>query len=181
VSLDEELRRAADAALGLAGDGESVEAVLATEPSPGRRLYICSFTGPARSWVVIDASGEPVTSRAVIREAVSIAALCEVAGDTAGGGELEELRRQLVALRLTEGPAGIEEAEDAALALERAVGAPPRLATPDYLDDVGAATRRLERALGDDESPFTRVMASAIGAVESLASEVEAGYKRELT
>ena len=44
---------------------------------------------------------------------------------------------------------GIEEAESAALALERAVGAPPRVATPAYLDEVGAATLALERALGD--------------------------------
>jgi len=121
-----------------------------------------------------------VTSRSLVRETVSIAALCEVAEETAGGGRLEELRRQLVALRLTENPPGIDDAEDAALALEATIGAPPRVATPAYLDEVGAAARRLEEVLGDAESPFARAMASAWGSVESLTQQVESAYKREL-
>ena len=55
------------------------------------------------------------------------------------GGDLDELRSQLVALRLTEAPAGIEEAEEAALELQRTIGAPPQLATPARLDEIGAA------------------------------------------
>ena len=116
-----------------------------------------------------------------MREAVSIAALCEVAAERAGGGELEELRAELVALRLRENPPGIVEAEEAALALERVVGAPPRVASPAYLDDVGTAARGLERALGEDGiSPFAEAMREALAAVEAVAADVQANYKREL-
>ena len=56
--------------------------------------------------------------------------MCELAGDLAGGGDLEQLRSQLAQVRMVEQPPGIEEAEEAALALERMIGAPPRVATP---------------------------------------------------
>jgi hypothetical protein len=185
VALSDDLERAAGVARTFAEEGEAVEAVLAAEPSPGRRYYVCAFrargAGGERTWLVLDADDRPVTSRTVAREAASIAGMAEVAADTAGGGDLEALRQDLVALRVTENPPGIDEAEDAALALERAVGAPPRLATPVYLDEVGAATRRLELALGEGESPFGKAMAAAIAAVDSLTDEVEARYKRELT
>ena len=89
-----------------------------------------------------------------------------------------ELRARLVALRLTEAPLGIEEAEAAALELEQAIGAPPRVASPSYLDDVGAATARLERALGDGlDSPFAAAMRAASQTVVDLASAVELAYK----
>ena len=84
-------------------------------------------------------------------------------------------------LRLTENPEGIDEAEDAALALEGAIGSPPRVATPAYLDEVGAATRRLEQALGTNGvSPFAEAMKQGVAAVEALTLEVEGAYKRPL-
>ena len=185
VALSDDLERAGRAAWTFAGEDEEVEAVLAAEPSPGRRYYLCAFrprgTSAELTWLVLDSDGAPVTSRAVVREAASIAGMAEVAADSAGGGDLEALRQDLVALRVTENPPGIDEAEDAALALERTVGSPPRLATPAYLDEVGAATRRLELALGEGESPFGKAMAAAVAAVDSLTDEVEAGYKQELT
>ena len=105
-----------------------------------------------------------------------------VAEESAGGGRLDELRERLVSLRLTENPPGIDEAEEAALELERALEPAPRLARPEYLDTVGAATRKLERALGDEtSSPFTLAMRVAVGAVEELAQEVERNYKLALT
>ena len=122
-----------------------------------------------------------MTSRDTVRSTVSITALCELAEESAGGGELQELREQLVALRLTESPPGIEEAEDAALALEQAIGAPPRLAEPAYLDRVGAATRRLEQALGPATgSPFAEAMKSGLATVEEFAHDVESNYKLPL-
>jgi hypothetical protein len=182
VALDDDLRRAAEAAAEHAARGERVEAVLAAQPSTERRVYLCAFGGVnGRTWMALDEARAPVLSRSLLREAVSIAALCEIAEDSAGGGHLEELRQRLVALRLTENPPGIDEAEEAALALEAVIGAPPRLATPAYLDEVGSATRRLEQALGETESPFARTMASAWTAVESLTQEVESTYKQELT
>jgi hypothetical protein len=185
VPLSDDLERAAEAAAAYGEPGERLEAVLAAEPSPGRRFYLCAFEErggkpQSRTWLVLRADGSVVTDRKTIREAASIAALVEVAADSAGGGDLEALRSELVSLRLTENPPGIDEAEEAALALERAVGAPPRVATPQFLDDVGAATRRLEQALGEDDSPFGKTLAAARDAVEALTDEVEARYKREL-
>ena len=119
--------------------------------------------------------------RSLVRDAASIAALVELAADAAGGGQLEELRSQLVALRLRESPPGIDEAEKAALDLEHVIGAPPRLATPALLDEIGAATRRLEVALGTaGGSPFAEAMKAGTAAVEALVAEVEAGYKAPL-
>jgi hypothetical protein len=118
-----------------------------------------------------------VEDRVRIREVVSIAALVELAEETAGGGDLEELRSQLVGLRLTENPAGIDEAEEAALALEEAIGAAPRVATPERLDAIGAATLRLERVLGGEGSPFAVAMKQATATVEELTRDVEAAYK----
>ena len=167
----------------LAAPGETLAGVLPAEPGPDRRVYLCAFVDEpgARSWVALDAEGEPISSGSAVRDAVSIAALCELAEETAAGGELERLRADLVTLRLTENPPGIEEAEAAALDLERVLGAPPRLATPSYLDAVGLATRRLEQALGDGgASPFATALKQGIVAVDELAAEVEGRYKLEL-
>ena len=181
AALADELERIAGLAAAHAAPGEEVTAVLAAEPAGRRRLYLCAFGETADGWLVLDEAGEPVEERASVREAASIAALCEVAVETAGGGDLEGLRSQLTALRLSEAPEGIEEAEEAALELERAIGAPPRVASPGWLDAVGVATLRLERALGQAAgSPFAEAMKAAIGIVESLAGEVERGYKRPL-
>jgi hypothetical protein len=182
VSLSEDLSRVAEAAAAFSDSGETVVGVLPAEPSGGERVYLCAFEGGGgRSWLALDGEARPIQSRALVREAASITALCELAGDTAGGGDLEELRARLVALRLTEAPEGIEEAEEAALALEAAIGSPPRVASPAYLDHVGAATRRLEHALGTNgASPFAEAMKQGVAAVEALTSEVEGTYKRAL-
>ena len=78
---------------------------------------------------------------------MSIAALCEVAADTAGGGDLEGLIASLADLREREAPEGIEDAEAAARQLLDVLGEPPQLSTPARLDEIGAATRRLEQEL----------------------------------
>jgi hypothetical protein len=184
MGLREELVRVAEPARRFAGPGETLAGILAAEPSPGVRVYLCAFVDEAgtRSWVALDAEGEPVTSRTAVRDAVSIAALCELAEETAAGGDLERLRMDLATLRLTEDPPGIEEAETAALELERVLGAPPRLATPSYLDAVGSATHRLEQTLGDGgASPFATALKQGLVAVDELAAEVEGRYKLELT
>src|SRR5581483_9125782 len=102
------------------------------------------------------------TDRRVLRDAVSIAAMCELAEETAGGGHLPELRSQLETVRATESPEGIDEAESALAELEQAIGGGLRVASPAYLDEVGAATRRLEHALGEQgASPFLEAMKQA--------------------
>lgn len=164
-------------------DGAAIVAVLATEPAEGVRRYLCAFedAAGARSWLALDAAGTAVTRRRDVRDVVWIAALCEVAAESAFPGDLDELRAQLVALRIAEQPAGIDEAEEAALALQHALGAPPRLATPARLDGIGIAARRLERALDPAAaSPFAAAMQSAQAAVEELLREVEARYRLPL-
>jgi hypothetical protein len=182
VSLSDELARVAERARASGGPGEELSGVLATEPIPGLRIYLCAFeSAEGRAWLALDEAGEPVDSRSLVRDAASIAALVELAADAAGGGQLEELRSQLVSLRLRENPPGIEEAEEAALALEHVVAAPPRLATPALLDEIGVATRRLELALGTSGgSPFAETMKAGTATVEALVGEIEAHYKAPL-
>jgi hypothetical protein len=182
MGLSDELAAVATAAAELADEGERVAGVLAVETVRGDRLYLCSFEeGERRTWLLIDDAGARIREREVVREAASVAAFCEVAEETAGGGRLEELRAELVRLRLTEAPEGIEEAEAAALSLEQTIEPPPRVASAAYLDRIGEATRRLERALGESgNSPFGAAMQAAAGAVAELAAEVEAGYRDDV-
>jgi len=177
MALREDLERIAVAAT---AHGE-VTGVLAAEPSRGRRLYLVALGGHEdRRWIVLDEDARPVGGRDDVRDTASIVAMCELAGDLAGGGDLETLRSQLARVRMVEQPPGIEEAEAAALALERVIGAPPRVATPGYLDEVGVATLALERALGELSSPFSTAIRSATGAVDEFVQDVERGYLVEL-
>ena len=173
MALADDLERLA----GAASERGEVTGVLAAEPARGRRLYLVSFgADDARRWLVLDDAGQPVERRDDVRDVASIVAMCELAADLAGGGDLEELRRNLAQVKVVEQPPGIEEAEDAALALERVVGAPPRVASPAYLDEVGAATIALERALGEVSSPFSEAIRGATGAVDEFVREVERDY-----
>jgi hypothetical protein len=179
MDLNDDLRRIADAAVRFAEPGEELTGIVPAEPSPGSRAYLCAYRGDgdATTWLVLDDAAHPLRNRALVRQVVSIAALCELAEDVAGGGDLDDLRSQLVALRMTENPPGIDEAEEAALALQATIGATPRVATPQHLDAVGLATVRLEQVLGSSGSPFAAAMKQAAGTVDELARDVESGYK----
>ena len=84
MALHHDLAAAAERAAAFAEAGERVDAVLAAEPSTGRRVYLCAFTGgEVRSWLLLDELS-PVTSRALVRETVALAALCEVVGEAVG-------------------------------------------------------------------------------------------------
>jgi len=182
VALRDDLDRIAVAAAPHARDGERLTGVVPSLAEPDERTYLCAFAdGDERGWLVLDDAGEPVTRREVIRRTASIIALTELAEETAGGGDLQELRGQLVAIRLTENPEGIEEAEEAALELERVIGTPPRLAEPGFLDRVGAAARRLEAALGPSPaSPFAEAMKQGLATVDEFVRDVETHYKTTL-
>jgi hypothetical protein len=183
VELSDDLARIARAARRFAEPGEELAAVIPAEPSAGVRVYLCAYgeEGQDKTWLALDGGGLPVESRGLLRDAVSIAAMCEVAEEVAGGGKLDALREQLVRLRLAENPPGIDEAEDALFGLERTVAMQPRVAAPRYLDEIGAATRRLEEALGEvGRSPFAEALKLAIDSVEELSRDVEGGYKLEL-
>jgi hypothetical protein len=169
MALIDDLEQAAQSASGYG----HVTAVLPAEPSAQRNYLVALGDDEAREWLVLDAAFSPVADREAVREVASIVVLCELAGELAGGGQLEELRTRLAEVRMTEQTPGIEQAEEAALALERAIGAPPIVASPAYLDSVGAATKRLEESLGDYASPFASSLAAAAGTVEAFIAEVE--------
>jgi hypothetical protein len=183
MSLEDELERAAEHAAAAAESGARVSGVLAAEADAGHRVYVCSIDGAdgTRAWVAVRSDGAVVTGRPELRAAVSIAALCEVAADTAGGGDLEGLIASLEDLREREAPDGIEDAEAAARQLRDVLGEPPQLSTPTRLDEIGAATRRLEEELDPGgASPFAAALKSAQNAVSELQREVEAGYLVDL-
>jgi len=184
VALADDLEQIAAAAAAHSGaDGSALSGILATEPAAGLRIYVCAFETPdgTRTWLALDGDGVPVASQRDVREAVSIAALCEVAEESAFPGDLDELRSQLVALRLTESPDGIDEAEAAARHLQHVLGALPHLASPARLDEIGQAVRRLEVALDPTApSPFTAAMRSAVDVAEALWADVAGAYRGSL-
>ena len=183
MELAEELERIAGAAARFAAPAERLTGVVAADPDAGLRLYLCAFASEeaGTSWLVLDDQARPVLNRRLVRDAATIAALCELAEENAAGGDLDELSAQLVSLRITENPPGIEEAEEALAALQTAIGGPPRVATAAHLDRVGAATRRLEVALGNSTgSPFVAAMRTAGESAQAFAADVEAAYKAPL-
>jgi hypothetical protein len=182
VTLEEELSAAGEAAGGRARDGEELVAIIPTEPGSGSRVYLCAFKrGEEQSWLALDAGLSPIADRILVRDAVAIAAMCELAEESAGGGDLGELRARLVELRLTENPEGIEEAEVAAAELQEAIQTPPRVASVRYLDALGQAAGRLEQSLGQvGGSPFAEAMKSGVAAADELANEVERTYRGPL-
>jgi hypothetical protein len=85
VPLEQDLRRIAELAAVYAEEGEDVAGIVPAEPASGFRLYVCAYgSEDATSWLVLDATGVPVADRELVRDAVSIAALCEVAEEAAG-------------------------------------------------------------------------------------------------
>jgi hypothetical protein len=182
MTLEHELSAAGDSARAHATDGEELVAVIPAEPDAGARVYLCAYTrGEEQAWLAFDANGQPVADRVLVRDAVSIAAMCELAEESAGGGDVGELRVRLVELRLSENPEGIEEAEVAAAELQAALRPAPRVASVVYLDAIGLAAARLEDALGEvGGSPFAESMKGGVAAADELADDVERAYKGPL-
>ena len=83
--MNAELRRIAEAAVAYAAEGEELSGIVPAEPSQGVRLYLCAYRhGEETSWLVLDADGAPVEDRSLVRDAVSIAALWELANELRG-------------------------------------------------------------------------------------------------
>jgi hypothetical protein len=91
VDLNEELEAIAETARTHAEDGEELAAVIPAEPAVGVRVYLCAFSaGEERSWLALRADGQAIADRSLVRDAVSIAALCELADELSGApGDVE--------------------------------------------------------------------------------------------
>jgi hypothetical protein len=178
MTVADDVGRIARAAAAFAGAGEELAGVLVAE-TLGRRVYLCAFeSAEGRAWLALGDDAEPLSDRRLVREAASLAALCEVAEESAGGGHLAELRAQLAELRETDNPVGIEEAEAAAASLAETLQPEPRVSSGAYLDALGSASRRLEQTLGESGvSPFAEALRAAAPAVEGLTEDVERKYK----
>ena len=181
MTVVEAVGRIASAAAAFAGPEEELAGVLVTD-TLGRRVYLCAYESAGRrTWLALDGDAQPLTDRRLVREAASLAGLCEVAEESAGGGHLDELRARLADLRESDRPEGIEDAATAAAGLAETLQAEPRVASAAYLDAIGSASRRLEQALGESgASPFAAAMQSALGSVEELAADVEGNYRLPL-
>jgi hypothetical protein len=85
MSLSEDVSRVAEIAAQHRMPGQQVVAVLPVESAVGERLYLCAFADGDgnQQWLALDADGVPVSDRARVHEAASIAALVEVAEEAA--------------------------------------------------------------------------------------------------
>ena len=93
MELNEELRRIADAAVTHCAEGEELTGIVPAEPASGLRVYLCAYRdGDETSWLVLDRDGHAVADRSLVRDAVSIAGLYELAEEASGGGEESRAR-----------------------------------------------------------------------------------------
>jgi hypothetical protein len=123
VDLNEELEAIAATARTHAEDGEELAAVIPAEPAVGVRVYLCAFAaGGERSWLALRADGQAVGDRSLLRDAVSIAALCELADELSGApGDVEPRVASpayLDALAATSTPGLAEAMKEGAVAVE---------------------------------------------------------------
>ena len=154
MSLEVELERALDAAARLHPAEVRPDAVLPAEPHAGARVYLAAFGGGEDvRYLAVDAEGNAVTDRVLVRDTVAMLALAERADEVSGAvaaAELEEAFRTAVEEL---GAAGLAGERDAADAVRRAVAhlaevaAGPRVATPAYLDRIAACAAELSAAL----------------------------------
>jgi hypothetical protein len=147
MTVAEDVSRIADAAAAadFASPGEGLAGVLVAE-TLGRRVYLCAFeSAEGRTWLALGDDAQPLTDGRLVREAASLAGLCEVAEEVAGGGNLPELRARLAEIREIDNPVGIEEAEAAAATLAETLQDEPRVASGAYLDAI-CSSRRSARA-----------------------------------
>ena len=90
MGLDQELGRIAEAAVAYCGEGEELAGIIPAEPGRGVRVYVCAYRdGDETSWLVLDDTGAAVEDRSLVRDAVSISALQELAEEASGVNEDE--------------------------------------------------------------------------------------------
>lgn len=120
MALDQELRRIAEVAVTYCRDGEELAGIIPAEPAVGVRLYVCAYRdGEATGWLVLRADGSPVEERSLVRDAVSIAALYELAEEATGSPE-DESRVASPALldSLSDSPNAVEAIKSATVTVD---------------------------------------------------------------
>ena len=98
MSLELELEAARDAAQNLAGNGEQVAAVMASEPGLAARVYLIAFgTDGEHSYLALGADLSPVHDRRLVRDAVVMLALAERAEEASAALQAEALEQEFAA------------------------------------------------------------------------------------
>src|SRR5438034_11792454 len=96
MALSHDLERIAAEAAAYAASGERVAGILAAEPLEIGRIYLCAYeSGADPAWLAFDDEGTPVADRYRLRAPASLAGLCAVAAERAGGGRVAELVARL--------------------------------------------------------------------------------------
>jgi hypothetical protein len=115
MALDQELRRIAEVGVTYCRDGEELVGIIPAEPSVGVRLYVCAYRdGEETGWLVLNADGSPVEERSLVRDAVSIAALYELAEEAAGSaGEEARIPSPALLDALSNSPNAVEAIKSA--------------------------------------------------------------------
>ena len=156
--------------------------MIATE-SAGAAASTSARARPRRrkSWLALDADRAPVRDRRVLRDAVSIAAMGEVAEETAGRRASAQAARPARGAPQDREPRGHRRVGGGDRRAERPLDDEVRVASPAYLDEVGVAARRIELALGESgASPLSEAMKQAGLTIDGLAADIEAHYKLPL-
>src|SRR4029077_16113897 len=77
MTVAEDVGRIATAAGAFAEPGEELAGVLVAE-TLGRRVYLCAFeSAEGHTWLALGDDAEPLADGRLVREAASLAALCE--------------------------------------------------------------------------------------------------------
>ena len=92
MTLQDRLEQAGAAAARLAGDDESVEAVLPAQPGTGGMLFLIAYGRDGDlSYLALDDDHRPVADRRQVRDAVAMLALVERAEEASGAVEAHRL------------------------------------------------------------------------------------------
>jgi hypothetical protein len=154
VTLERELEAAAGAARAYAPGGEPVAAVMAAQPGRSDRVYLVALgAGGDHAYLALDGRLAPVADRRLVRDAVVMLGLAERAEEASIALHADPLEEEFAAAQTALERAGRGQQAAAAadvraalVELSRAAQG-PRVATPEYLDRLGAASGRLAVAL----------------------------------
>jgi hypothetical protein len=168
VTLELELDRAIATASSMAGDGEHLAAVMPAQPVTGQTVYLSAFErGAARSYVVLDGSGEIVSDRRVVADAVAVLAMAERAEEVAAAPAADDLELAFTDLATT-----FAELDPAAAA----AASGPRAASPAYLDRIAHVANTLGASLDVFEQHAER-LAAAAAADPAMAEPAAAAWQ----